>query len=144
MTRKNRQLHPIEWCTSGIQKQWQKGVSKNKTKMKGLTVTALLPNISPGNSACRKQTNETTPEFISSLLLKLVIYKTSSLLTHDSSVQLSPLEYKCHQNDSHRLPTFELPPCRYWFKLRLWCKNWWWQVAGITEHLNKLVRINKK
>jgi hypothetical protein len=77
--------------------------------MKVLEVIALLQNISPGNSAWRRNTNATTLKFNSSLLIKLVTDKTSSLLTHDSSEQLSPLDCMCHQNDSQRLSTFELP-----------------------------------
>jgi hypothetical protein len=49
MTRKNRQLHPIKKCTSGVERQSRrKVVPKDKTNTKVLRVTMLLPNISPG------------------------------------------------------------------------------------------------
>jgi hypothetical protein len=40
-----------------------------------------------------------TPSYLSSLTVKLVIGKTSSLLRHDSSEQLPPLDYMWDQND---------------------------------------------
>jgi hypothetical protein len=135
---------PLKDVQVGV-KRWSrwKGVPKNKTKMKVLRVTMLLQNISPGNSTWRKQMNATTPGFISSLMIKVVIDETSSLLRQDSSEQHPPLDCMCDQNDSQRLPTFEFPPCRSWFKLRLWCMNWLWHVSRIVGHLNKQI-CNKK
>jgi hypothetical protein len=106
--RKNSQLPPIEGCTSGVKKQsrW-KGVPKNKMKTKVLRVTILLQNISPGNFNWRKRTNATTPGFVSSLVIKVAVDKTSSLHRHDSCEQHLPLSCMCDQNDSQRLLTFE-------------------------------------
>ena len=54
--RKNSQLHPLQGCTSGIKRQSrQKGISKNKTKLKVLMT--LLPHTYPGNCTSRKHEN---------------------------------------------------------------------------------------
>lgn len=54
---------------------------------------------SPRNSAWRKQMNATTPEFIISLLIRMVVDKMSSLLRYNS-LNNSLLDCTCAQNDS--------------------------------------------
>lgn len=56
MTRKNSQLHSIKGCKSGIKKQSrQRGMRKTITMMKVLKVIILLPHLSPGALAWRKE-----------------------------------------------------------------------------------------
>jgi hypothetical protein len=54
MTRQNSQLHLIKGFTSG-----RRGVSNTTVKTKVLRVMTLVPHISPGNLAWRKQISAT-------------------------------------------------------------------------------------
>jgi hypothetical protein len=114
---------------------------KTKTKMKVLKVTRPLPHISPGISAWKEVWVQQTPGFISSLVIKLAKDKTSSLLRHESSEQLPPLDYTCDQNYSQRLATSDAPSCRTWLKLRLWCINWWRQTLRYLYRTFLIIQI---
>lgn len=115
----------------------------NEMKMKVCRVVTLLRHISPVYFTWRKQMNATNTRGSSSPVIKLVTEKTSSLLRHDSSEHFPSLDCLCDPDDSQRFPTFDIPSCGTWFKLRWWCIDWWWQVFRITKCLNKHIH-NKK
>lgn len=56
LTRNNSQLHSIKGCKSGVKRQSkQREVPKTTTVMKVVKVIILLPNVSPGTLAWRKE-----------------------------------------------------------------------------------------
>jgi hypothetical protein len=85
-----------------------KGVLKPKTKTKILRLIRVLPHVSPGTSAWRKQTHATDARIHKLTGDKNGKRQNISLLRHDSSEQPAAVDCMWDQNDLSRLLPF---PC---------------------------------
>ena len=126
MTWKNSQLHPIIRFTSGNERQSRRrGVSKTGIKRKFWELRHNLYTFS------RQFDFEETDEYnkhqdLSLHFLDMCILNSISEL-HEGQKWTETSDFWC----------FLL---QKWFKFRLWCMNWWWQVFRITKRLNQQVR----
>lgn len=115
----NSQWHPINGCTSRVERRSRNGSPRLQWMFweQQHRFNIYLQAMQLGEKIWVQQ----TPRFITSLVIKLVTDKTSSLLWHNSSGKIPPLDCPRDQNDSQRLPTFL--PVDLCFNLRFWCIN---------------------
>jgi len=133
MMRKNSQWHPINGEQTGGERSSREGSPRLQWMFceKWHSFHTYFLAMWLGENRWVQQ----TPKLISSLVIKPVTDKISSLLWHNSSGKLPPLHCPWNQNDSKGLPIFL--PVELCFNLRFWCINWWWNYNH--KHLNKQV-----